>query len=90
MIAKFNKEKEYKEEILPLIQELKKKCNYLEMPMFVTVCTQNNKEGTVYENDMINPVIYDAKLKENLFPHLVNVMNGFNTVPYEKPFEIEF
>lgn len=90
MYTTFNKKDVFKEKIEPLILALKKACNEEKLPVFITVCVKNDKDDTEYENDMIGPVISDIKLKNDVFPHLVNVMNGFDTVLKQEMTEIEY
>ena len=90
MCTVFNKRDVFKDKIEPLISALKKACNEEKMPMFITVCVKNNKSETEYENDMISPAITETKLNDDVFPNLVNVMNGFDTVMKQEMPEIEF
>ena len=49
----FDKEKDYKKKIEPIINDLKFKCNIEKMPMFVTVCVKNTEEETKYRHNII-------------------------------------
>lgn len=90
MITKFDKTDVYEAEIKERIEELKILCNRENIPMFITLCVKSNNKETVYENDMIGTYANGINLKDDKFPKLVNVMNGFNTVPYEEVIELEY
>ena len=86
----FNKESVYDNEIAELVEQIKRICSREKMPMFITVCTQNSKDGTVYRNDMISAATHNVALTDDRIPRFVNVTLGFNTVPPVEIPEIEF
>ena len=85
----FDKEKEYEEQILPLMNALKVACNELAMPMFVSVCSSNSEKNTTYHSDMIPSVSNNIHLKKDIIPDFVNITNGFTTVWRQSTFEFD-
>lgn len=88
-VTEFNKEEEYGKEIEAKIQELKLICNDAKIPMFVTVCMNSSNEETVYKSDVVGSKVNNIILKDDLIADLINVMNGFRTVPPHSSFEME-
>ena len=72
----YDKNKEYLEEIAPIIKELKIACNLLKLPLFLTVAVANNEEGTEYKNDAIHASA-DVCLKEDRIADIILLLNGF-------------
>ena len=89
-MTNFNKEEFYNEEIEKRVIELKQICAREKLPMFICICTQNDKNGTIYKKDMISPTTHGIELKENLIPKFVDVTLGFETVQPRQDIEIEF
>jgi hypothetical protein len=58
--------------------------------VFVTLAVKNSEEGTEYSTSMISATTSENELKNDRFPKLVNVMNGFDTVPHSEPIELDF
>ena len=79
----FTKEKEYKEEIEPLVQELVARCTANAMPIFVSVCTDNNENETKYKHSLVAPEVFNLELHNNMFTRFLSVTLGFETV-YKK------
>lgn len=88
-MIEFDKSDIYEKVIKEKITELKKLCNQERMPMFIAVCTENSKDGTHYEADIVGSYSSNIILKEDLIPKFINVFNGFDTVPPEETIEIE-
>lgn len=77
----YNKNKEYHEEIEPLVNELTLKCRIANMPCFISVAVENTKENTSYINDAVTPHSVNVKLTNDKIADHMNVLNGFRTVP---------
>ena len=75
----YNKSEEYNEKIAPLVEQLRKECYFLKIPMFFTAAVQNNQSGTDYKTEMISAMCVDAVLQDDKVAKLTNVMNGFET-----------
>ena len=86
----FNKNDIYETEIAEHINIIKQVCSREGMPMFVTVCVENNDRETGYRNDMISAKTHGVTLKDDRIPEFVNVTLGFNTVPPTEVPEIDF
>ena len=72
----FNKEKEFKKEIEPLLKELIMKCGEVEVPMFVSVCTKNSINETTYETRISSAIANGYKLTEDRYPDYINITRG--------------
>ena len=49
----YSKKDVYEDKIEPIIRELKSVCNTERMPMFVSVVTENQPEGTTYASEVV-------------------------------------
>lgn len=76
----YNKLTVFMKEIHPLLFKMKKACNRLAMPFFFSVCVTNEVGGSVYYSDMLASVSNYIFLNKDIFPDLVNVVNGFETI----------
>lgn len=84
MVTEFNKKKEYDKNIKEKVEEIKKICNNLDIPCFMTFCVENSEEGSVYQTEYLSPGQKQQQLKRNRFADYVNIMNGFITTPYNQ------
>lgn len=89
MITEFDNSDIFQCEIEKRMEELKILCNKYRIPMFISMCIKNDKNGSVYKSDMVGTVSNEIYLKDDKIPHYVNVLNGFDTVPPQTDFEIE-
>jgi hypothetical protein len=80
---------EFESEIKPKINELKKVCNRLKIPMYVSVCYKNNKKESTYYNDTVGSWSNGVILTTDLLPDYMNVQNGFRTVPPQEEEEVD-
>lgn len=79
----YNKLKVFMREIHPLLFKMKKVCNRLAMPFFFSVCVENRNNGSVYYSDMLASVSNYIFLNRDIFPDLVNIVNGFEPIKRE-------
>lgn len=89
-VTEFDASEIYEKEILDLITKLRIVCNRNKVPMFVSVCIQNNKNESVYKNEMVGAASSGITLKDDKLVKYVNVLNGFDTVPKKETDEFEF
>ena len=76
-ITLFNKKKEYKEFIAPLIEQLKMRCEASDIPMFITCCVESKENDTLYVNDAVCTGLKNIELfNDHIEKHLC-VENGF-------------
>ena len=78
----YDKKTLYKKEIAPLIQDLLVACDRYQIPMFATFAIQDNGKDTVYQSEMISSMNAGVTLSNDLLPKHVNILNGFDVVPY--------
>lgn len=84
MITEFNKTKEYNKNLKEKVEEIKRICNNLDIPCFLTFCVKNNEMETVYQTEYLSPGQKQQYLKNNRFADYVNIINGFTTTPYKE------
>lgn len=90
MITKFDSKDIYTNEIESKVAELLQLCNKYRLPMFLTIAVKNDEEGTEYVKEMFAAKSNSINLKDDYLRHLVNVMNGFSTIPPADDIEIDF
>lgn len=77
----FDKTAEYNDRIRPIVEQLRRECSRVGVPMFVSVCVRNNDKETTYRSDMISAVSSDIRLHDDKLVDFTNVLNGFVTIP---------
>ncbi len=75
----------FKNEIQQKLDELMILCSQYQIPMFITFAVKNTVNDTEYYNDQISCANADVTLTNNLIPKLVDVMNGFDVIPFFDP-----
>lgn len=80
--------KKEKEQILQKITDLKILCQTLRIPMFVTVNSDLTNNGSEYYKDMVSAYYCHKSSMNDRIPQLLNVMNGFQTIPPKKELEL--
>lgn len=86
----YDKTEAFELEIAPVMEELVQICNKHRVPFFATTCVKNDENGSEYRTEMYASASNEIRLKNDLFPKFVNVLNGFATVPPVSEIEIEF
>ena len=84
VITEFNKTKEYNKNLKEKVEDIKRICNNLDIPCFLTFCVKNNEKETVYQTEYLSPGQKQQNLKNNRFADYVNIINGFTTTPYKE------
>lgn len=78
----YDKKDLYNKEIAPLLRELLVACDRYQIPMFATFAIGDTGKDTVYQSEMISSMNAGVRLSEDLLPKHVNILNGFDVVPY--------
>jgi len=76
----FNKEKEYEEKVLPILNELKKVCSAERIPMFASFAVKNTAKNTEYKSSVAVTVNDDIILTKDYIREYINIQNGFKTI----------
>lgn len=85
-----NKE-QYDKNIRPKMQELAKACAASNTPFFASVAlNEDNENKTTYEVACLTPGVAGVVLNEDKITRMLNVINGFDTVPPHQTIEIDF
>ena len=69
------------EELAKKINEIDQYCKKNNIPYFFAVPTANESEGTTYFYSYLSPGVAEIKLTDDKISKMMNVANGFNTVP---------
>jgi len=56
-------------------------CKSNKLPYFIGIPVENTKEGTSYFYSYLTPAVSGVELTEDKVTKMLNVANGFNTVP---------
>ena len=84
----YNKQAEWDELCAPVLRELVGLCSIHEIPLFVTACILNDRTGSLYVNDMVNPDVRGIVLKEDHIPKHLAVMRGYDVCLPDKSGEV--
>lgn len=76
-----NKVKVYEKLIEPMVKKIRTICNENQIPYFVTFAVDEENEKYKFASDCMTPETLHLEIKDRTFSSLVNVMNGFKTVP---------
>lgn len=91
-----NKLEVVKENIIPVLQELKKQCLLAGVPFFASIAAgdivdpETKEETTRYISEIITPVVVNTKLTDDKITKMLNIMNGFDVVDPNIKFEVNF
>jgi hypothetical protein len=87
---KINNRETIVEEIMPLFEQLKKACVLHQIPFFCTALLSDDGNVSQYISELLSPTVADKDISDDRITPLLNVMNGFNTVPpiYESHFDL--
>lgn len=81
----YDKIKEYREEIEPLMDRLVQICNLNRVPLFICCAPKNTITKTTYVSRALSPAQFCLSLHENYFSDFLNVVNGLSTTYYQAP-----
>ena len=90
MTKEFDKTEEYNKILSGLMHNVIKYCSANGIPVFISACIKNDKDGSLYKSDMVSAASADIKLKDDKLVKFVNVLNGFDTVPKHDDIEMNF
>ena len=80
MNTTFNKKKEYGDLIADKVADLQRLCHMHKIPMFITLCVENNSKKTEYVKEMVSAATCGIELTDNQIAKHVNVSLGFDTI----------
>lgn len=89
MTTPFDKRAVFQKELLPLVEELEKKCAQAQVPFFFTAAVYNDQENTEYESRAKTAVPMELKLSNDLLVNHMKVAAGFECVLPESMPDIE-
>ena len=90
MTKEFDKTEEYNKILSGLMHNVIKYCSANGIPVFISACIKNDKDGSLYKSDMVSAASADIKLIDDKLVKFVNVLNGFDTVPKHDDIEMNF
>ena len=69
------------DELSRLVEEIDLFCKKTNIPYFFAIPTENTTDGTSYFYSYLSPGVAEIKLTDDKISKMMNVANGFNTVP---------
>lgn len=78
-MSNFNNTEIFHNEVESKLNDIKTLCLMYKIPCFFAFAIENNDEKTTYLSELLSAGAQSITLKDNKFPDLVNVMNGFGT-----------
>lgn len=75
-ITPFDMNEYVENNIAPLLEEARHKCQIMKIPMFATVCGRNDENGSDYVTRGVFPDSSGLRLKDDRFVDLLLIMNG--------------
>lgn len=85
----YNKTKEFKENVEPILKQLLEQCSIHGIPFFATFAVENRKDETKYISEMHSAVTNDIPLANDMIVKMANVLNGFDVVLNDNVIELE-
>lgn len=83
MFKSYDKKERFDAEIKPLVEQIKAKCNLFRIPFLFVAAAANDKDDTCYRMTILTPASFGLTLTKDHVRGIVNVMNGFLTIPPE-------
>ena len=91
----YDKEKDFKENIKPKIEEIRNLCIKYDIPFIAAFATENTEAGTSYRMDGLMPGIQNISLRDNKLNEIFKIISGYtqpgsiNADDYEDDFPDE-
>lgn len=76
-----NQTKLIADEIAPHVEAIKLACVKNGIPFFFSIAAEDDGKTTKYISEILSPKISGTQLTEDRITNMLNVANGFNTVP---------
>lgn len=80
----------YDKKIKPLVEEINEICISEKIPYFATFVISDKEGKTEYETYRLTPGVAEVKINDDRITKMLNVANGFDTIPPHKMLELEF
>ncbi len=90
MVKNFNNKKVIKDEIVDTVLRLKALCRQYGIPCFVAMPEVEDGKKTQYYTEILSPAVLEMELSDDRISQMINVINGFDTVPPRSAIEIDF
>ncbi len=75
----YKKDKVFKDEILPKLQEIKHICNRNDIPFISVFATENTEDKTYYQLDGLMPGVKDMKLSDNKLREIYMIVSDYRS-----------
>lgn len=79
-----------KEKIAKPLKEIMNVCRENEIPVFFAVAVTDDGEKTEYLSEILSPAVAEKELTDDKITKMLNVMNGFDTLPPRETIMAEF
>lgn len=84
-ITAFDLQTVYNNELEPLIRKMGQVCATYKLPMFVSCCVKNTKEGSLYKNNAVTADTHGMVLAHDYFPDFLRILLGGKATVFEPP-----
>lgn len=88
-MANIDNRKKIEKDLIPLISQLKEYCKNNKIPMFLSIVSTDNGSETNYFSEIISPTSLNVNISDDKITSMINVINGFRTIPPHKTLEVE-
>lgn len=75
-ITNFSKKEIFTKEIKPKVEDLILECRKAGIPLFVSLCYENNEEKSNYFSSIVSPKILDVVLTEDYLSEYLKIARG--------------
>lgn len=79
-----------KSKIMKPLTEIVKTCKENSIPFFFAIPTSDNGKQTEYFSEILSPAVAEQELSDDKITKMLNVMNGFETIPPRESFIVNF
>lgn len=84
-VTAFDLQTVYNNELEPLIRKMGQVCATYKLPMFVSCCVKNTKEGSLYKNNAVTADTHGMVLAHDYFPDFLRILLGGKATVFEPP-----
>lgn len=79
-----------KSKVVKPLGEIVKVCKENQIPFFFAIPMTDDGEKTEYFSEILSPAVAERELADDKITRMLNVMNGFETIPPRESFVVNF
>ena len=84
-VTAFDLQTVYNNELDPLVKKMVQVCATYKIPVFISCCVKNTKEGSVYKNNAVSADTHGIVLARDYFPDFLKILLGGKATVFEPP-----